>query len=1122
MRLYDTASFFSLLTWSWVSPLLARGQHVLLDDISDLAEEDQASQLLTNMRKEWESEKKEAMHAGHDPSMKKVIGRVFGTRLGKCGMILVAFLTCLLCQPMILRQLIGALEDNSSTGVCFLYALIVNIAVLGQTITVHQLFACSFRVGIQIRIALSAIVFEKATRLSSSALGGSSSGQLVNLISNDAEKFELWAVFVHYIWAGPLFAIVAFFLVANEVGWYSALIGFTALIFSIPLQSYFSSRFSAIRKNTINFTDQRVKSINEMLLGASIMKLYAWEEALVKQVNHHREREFGSISEATVFRALNVSLFFIVAPFLTFITLTSFVLLGGTLTAVHVFTIISLFYTVRYPVGLNLPLGVEKFAEVTIAIARLDKFLNTPELDKSAFCSDAPSDLALEMRNASFTWMEKSEVKNDSSNVLLDLNVKIKKGSLVGIVGAIGSGKSSLFAAILGEMNQTNGEYIFCSKLKRASFSYASQKSWIFSDTVKNNILFQRPYDEERYHRTVAACQLEADIKLFHAGDETLIGERGVNLSGGQKARISLARACYAADCDIYLLDDPLAAVDAVVANKLMSQVVGLNDETEPLLQGTTRILVTHHTHFLQYVDQIIVLQAGKIIFSGSFAELQISQLDLNSIFDSTESESRGVDEIMHATKHSNIAEIDSKNHSTEFRPILEDQNKIINAEVVQKGELEDRVISNFIEAAGGKLLVLLLCLLMIFSQAVLCSGDWYLSYWLQLSASEQIEPMYLGIYACLVGLCICLSLLRSQLFFRIILGASSNLHSKMFQGVLYSPLSFFESQPAGRVLNRFAKDQNVMDDLFPYTLFDFVQSSLYVVAAMVMIGISSPFVLLLLIPIFPIFIYLRRVFIEVNREIKRLEAASRSPIYALFSSTLSGLMTIRTFGVSNNLLHRFFETLDVNFRCRFAFEIINRWFGFRLDLLTQLVVLLTTFIAAGTKGSVNAAYVSLSLVYVLQLTTLFQWTIRQSAEAESQLTSVERILEYCRLPEEGQRITKFRPPQSWPEKGEIEFHDVKMRYRENLPLVLNEVNASISACDKIGICGRTGAGKSSLLSVLYRLVPLSGGTIIIDGLNINEIGLFDLRSKLSIIPQDAVIFSGSVRYNCVLFVLVF
>ena len=448
-----------------------------------------------------------------------------------------------------------------------------------------------------------------------------------------------------------------------------------------------------------------------------------------------------------------------------------------------------------------------------------------------------------------------------------------------------------------------------------------------------------------------------------------------------------------------------------------------------------------------------------------------------------------------------------------------EDKDKIIKAEISQQGELSVDVATSFLDAAGGQFVIIALSFLIVFTQSVLCASDWFLAYWSQLSSADQINGFYLGVYSMLIGLCIICAVLRSDLFFKSVLLAASNLHSRMFTGVLYSPLSFFESQPSGRVLNRFAKDQGVIDDLLATTSFDTVQSGLFCVGALAIVGIANPLILLILIPIIPMFLYLRSIFTNVSRELKRLESTTRSPIYAQFSSTISGLSTVRSFNVSNSLINKYYTVSDDNYRTFSLFHAITRWFGMRLDFLTLLVVSSTVLIYAITKGSISPSLIGLSITYVLQLTSLFQWVVRQSAELENQFTSVERVVEYGKLTPEGIRYSDVKPPQCWPERGEINFEHVEMRYRPNLPLALADVNIKIDPSDKVGVCGRTGAGKSSLLSVLYRLNPACSGRIIIDGIDISTLGLYDLRSRLSIIPQEPVIFSGTLRYNCFLFI---
>ncbi|CAF3859637.1 unnamed protein product [Rotaria sp. Silwood1] len=535
--------------------------------------------------------------------------------------------------------------------------------------------------------------------------------------------------------------------------------------------------------------------------------------------------------------------------------------------------------------------------------------------------------------------------------------------------------------------------------------AYVSQISWIFSGTIRENILFCKDFDKEKYERVLQSCCLITDLQSFPAGDSTVIGEKGVNLSGGQKARVSLARALYT-EADIYLFDDPLASVDPTIARKIFQQCIS----NQGILNDKTRLLVTHQIQFLPEFDHCILLDHG--------------------IYDAT--------------------------------------NK-------------------------------------------------WLSIWSSKLEVEQRESHYLYVYLGLVIGTWLMAIIRADYFFHIILRGASVFHDCMLKGVLYSSLRFYESNPVGRILNRFSKDQQVIDELLPVTFFDTIQSLTMVLGSIVIIGISNPWALLILIIIIPMLLWLRRIYVRTSREIKRLESVSRSPIYALFSSSLSGLMTIRTFEVENHFLNSFIYKNNTNTRALFIFIALTRWFGLRLDLMTCSITFLTAILSITLRQNMDASSVALGLAYAINLLDLFQGGVRQSAATENYMISTERIDEYSHIPpESGFYKEELEKPSNWPTEGRIEFDDYKLSYRPELEPVLKGINLKIEPRNKIGIIGRTGAGKSSIFQALYRFTDksITHGKILIDGIDISKISLNDLRSNLNIIPQSPVLFSNTLRYN--------
>ncbi|CAF3706274.1 unnamed protein product [Rotaria sordida] len=665
-------------------------------------------------------------------------------------------------------------------------------------------------------------------------------------------------------------------------------------------------------------------------------------------------------------------------------------------------------------------------------------------------------------------------------------------GNLVGVKGAIGSGKSTLLASILGEINLISGKL----QLQTNSISYAPQSAWIFADTIRGNILLGKPMDEERYKNVIKACCLDIDLQNFgEVGDLLMIGDKGVNLSGGQKARISLARALYA-DADLYLLDDPLAAVDPKVAKSIFDQSIG----PQSFLHGKTRILVTHQTHFLVESDQMLLMTNGHI------DELHIEQQSaIESSNETTETDS-------------------SNDKETDFvlNTSITDINSIVKSETSVEGSINWNVwIKLFTSPPLRWYGFLLMIILMFGNEALYDYANNWLALWSSKNKSEQRSSFYIYVYLGVIFSILIVALIRVGYVIYIMLCGATYFHNRMLKGILYTSLRFFENNPSGRILNRASKDQQVIDELLPLALIDTMQYLLMTLGSIVIIGITNPWVLLILVPLIPTILWLRRFYMRSSRQLKRLESVTRSPIYTLFSTSLDGLTSIRAFDVQSDFLKMFIERIDANSRAYFILSATAHWFGLRLDIMASLLTLATSILAVALRYQINPSTAALSISYCITLTGLFQWAVRQSAEAENFMTSAERIYEYGQLVRESHQNNNdsnilIQPDNDWPSRGIIEFKDYTFRYRPELDPVLKNLNIRIESQEKIGVIGRTGAGKSSLIQALFRLVDQSAinGTILIDGIDIGRLSLNYLRSHLSVIPQVPILFCGTLRYN--------
>ncbi|CAF0967306.1 unnamed protein product [Rotaria sordida] len=1081
--------------WWWLNPILNIGyqRDLTEDDLFDLSPNDECGHLLKKLETVWEKYENKYEHI----NTWKIIIKAFWKESLISGLILFPYFGVKIAQPFFLKGIVLYINDTQSPAyVGYLYAIGLGLATIFQALLHQQFFFRSTRVGAQIRIAISSIIYKRLLSLQTRAIMRTTTGQIINLISNDAGKFEDLSTYFHHIWEAPLEAVIVFSLIWNQIG-IPTLFGYAVLLVSASLQFLFSRKFGTYRKNTVQWTDKRVKVIEEALIGCEIVKMYRWEGALESVVYDARKNEFKSIRKASRLRAVNLGFFFSSLSLVSLATFSGSWLLGQTLSSATIFTVLSLFSIIRVPLTNNMPYGIARLSESMIASQRINEFMNLSKQSVTKLLhnhfSDDPNCIpgSIVMNKASFTW------DSIQSTALTEIDLNVSPGSLVAIVGITGSCKSSFLAAVLGEMSLVQGTRKIHGKL-----AYVSQITWILAGTIRENILFGKPLDEQKYDRVLKSCCLIADFQRFPARDLTIVGEQGVNLSGGQRARVSLARALYT-DADIYLFDDPLATVDSTVARQIFKQCIS----NEGILNGKTRLLVTHHLEFLAEMDHCILLDHGKIKKQGSFNEL----LTIDEIKQTYEKQQNRTNETQENNKRNDSNT--NYDHSTNTSKTI-DKTSIIKEETSVAGTVSGDVWLKLFTAGYGWSGLLLLTFLMLLGEGVYDATNKWLSLWSSKSNIEQREKHYIYTYLGLAIVTLIIALLRADYFFHSILRSSTNLHNNMFKSVLYSSLRFHESNPVGRILNRFSKDQQVMDDLLPLTLFDTIQSLIMVLGAIAIIGMTNPWVLLILILIIPIFLWLRRFYLRTSREIKRLESVTRSPIYALTTSSRSGLMSIRAFKVEDNFVNSFIDRMNANSRAYFMIMYSIRWFGLRLDLMTCLLTLLTAILSVALRNSMDASSVALGLTYCINLTTTFQWGVRQSAETENYITSTERIIEYSHIPSEPDFYEgESKPPTNWPVEGKIEFENYKLKYRSELEPVLKGINLKINSRDKIGIIGRTGAGKSSIFQALFRLTDkaTTDGKILINGIDISTISLNYLRSKLNIIPKSSMLFSNTI-----------
>ncbi|XP_070222853.1 ATP-binding cassette sub-family C member 4-like isoform X3 [Bos mutus] len=1001
--------------------------------------------------------------------------------------------------------------DSAALHEAYGYAAGLSTCVLMWAVLHHLYFYHMQRVGMRLRVAVCHMIYRKALRLSSSAMGKTTTGQIVNLLSNDVNRFDQVTMFLHYLWVGPLQVIAVTALLWMEIGM-SCLAGMAVLIILLLLQSCFGMSFSSLRSRTAALTDDRIRTMSEVITGIRTVKMNVWEQSFINLITRLRRKEISKILRSSYLRAMNLTSFFAVSKIMIFVTFIANELLDNLITASQVFVVVTLFEALRFSSTLYFPMAVEKVSEAVVSIRRIKNFLL---LDEVSQCyPQLPSDgkTIVDVQAFSASWEKASETPT-----LQGLSFSVRPGELLAVVGPVGAGKSSLLHALLGELPPCQGKISVHGRI-----AYVSQQPWVFPGTVRSNILFGKKYEEDRYEEVIKACALEEDLRLL--GDEEIIkiGDGRTQLSEGQKARICLARAMYQ-DADIYLLDDLLSAVDAGVSRHLFEQCV------HQALKEKITILVTHQLQYLKDASQILMLKDGIVIERGTYSEFLKSGIDIFSRFEKGNEQSAPspVPGTPTVISESLVQSLQSPRRS--LKDAAPEDQETENIQVVLpleyhlKGKVGFKTFKNYFTAGAHWPVIIFLILVNIAAQVAYILQDWWLAFWANVQSDlyfggylKEDEDVvfvlnwYLRVYSGLTVSTVLFGITRSLLIFCILVNSSQTLHKIMLETVLRTQVLFFHINPIGRILNRFTKDIGHMDELLPLIFLDFIQTFLLVVGVVGVMVAAIPWIAIPMVPFGIIFFVLQWYFFRTSRNVKRLECTTRSPVFSHLASSLRGLWTIRAYKAEQKFQELFDSHQDLHSEAWFLLLTTSRWLAVYLDVICAIFVTVVAFGALILVETLDLGQVGLALSLTITLTGMFQWCIKQSAEVENMMISVERVIEYTDLKKE-------EPWEHTPSflllEGKIVFDNVKFRHSLCEPLILKDLRACIDSGQKLGIVGRTGAGKSSLIAALFRLSEPKGG-IWIDDILITRIGLNHSRKSMSVAPQEPVLFTGTVRKN--------
>nr|XP_023012687.1 probable multidrug resistance-associated protein lethal(2)03659 [Leptinotarsa decemlineata]XP_023012688.1 probable multidrug resistance-associated protein lethal(2)03659 [Leptinotarsa decemlineata]XP_023012689.1 probable multidrug resistance-associated protein lethal(2)03659 [Leptinotarsa decemlineata]XP_023012690.1 probable multidrug resistance-associated protein lethal(2)03659 [Leptinotarsa decemlineata] len=1106
----ETANIFSLLTFAYTASLFKKAykNHDLEEnDLYDVLKACCSKKCGDKIEKKWKIENEKET----PPSIYRLMWATFGWRYILRGVIHLCWKVFnSIVEPWAFSRLISYFKPGQTTMTkteAYYYAALVLVIHLVYVVYIHNYVIWMYQLGLEIKTSFSSLLYRKALKLSPASISEITLGNIVTLITRDVHAFEQSIWFINETWIGSIQTCFICYLLYAKLGVVS-FIGIGILLSVLPLQVFIGNYVSKLRLATGKKTDERLQVIQEILSTIRIIKMYNWEEHFTEKINDARLKEINKMLLGVYLKFIIVVLGVLFSKLGFYLLIMSYIWMGYTAEAELVFYVLTIFKDLKHTLGVLIPFGIGRGADLYSAIIRINKVIQCEELDKK-IGSDEPT-------SKPFVELTEATVRIKETTILKDISFRTTSG-LTLVTGTVGSGKTSLLKCILQEYTLSEGSIETAGRI-----SYASQDPWLFPSSIRQNILFGEKFNEKRYAEVVRVCALEYDFSLFDKGDETIITDKGANLSRGQQARVNLARAIYK-ESEIYLLDDSLTALDTHVQDYIFNECIKNH------LKNKICILVTQTASHIEEADNIVIMADAQIKYQGrpnknvleKISELIIEDDDLEK-------------------------EVIQENHQLQNGHALETEQQMtkkqIYSEVNIKGEVDFAVYKKYFIFGGGFLLMFCNIFLFGIAQGTESYSDKLLTQWVDeqqtvldlrrnftenglafadndfnnttnisiiLEESVSAEQHTIKLYSIMIVVSTVFALIKTYAIFDFCRRASINIHKAMVRSIIFAVMSFFDTHFIGNILNRFSQDLLNIDEHLLHILSECVKVTFSVIGIVVLITIINKYFLIFSLIFLLILIFLRKLYLPTGRSLKRLEAATRSPMIGHLNASLEGLTTIRAYKAQNILIEEFDRYQDVYTSAHYTSMCSMRAFGFVMDFLCSIFIILVVsrFLFIDTDSSAGDVGLVLSQIFMLAGTV--QWGVRTWAYLENLMTSVERVLEYTEIPSENLDGPEVK---NWPSKGAISYRNVSLTYN-NVETVLKNLNFEVEPQQKIGIVGRTGAGKSSIISSIFRLYDVKGD-IVVDNVNITTLSIKFLRRKLAIIPQEPVLFSGTVRSN--------